>query len=133
MMYKEKKSFSWFSSKWSYGIICSVAIVVVISFFKELSRSHEINKEIANLQAQIVDIENENIETKDFVEYLKTNTYFEEQARRKLGLQEPGEKMLVINKDQLDENPYLNSETLVTNNNIQLQSNPEKWFKYFFQ
>lgn len=106
------------------------------SLIKEYVRSRQIRQEIEALRQQIAELDASNKKTSDFVEYLKTESYFEQQARLKLGLKSPGEKMIVINGV-----PQASSgqEQRLPSGTIALQtfqrdgrSNPQKWFDYFF-
>lgn len=113
------------------------AVLIGISLVKEYVRSYQIASEIRQLRDQIASLEAENKRNSDLVEYLKTETYFQQQARLKLGVKAPGEKLIVIQ----------NSPDVVANDSgrsvptgaMALQTfqrddriNPRKWFDYFF-
>lgn len=50
---------------------------------------------MANIQAQITSIEKQNIELKKEIQRFQTNGYIEREAREKLGLVKPGEKVII--------------------------------------
>lgn len=116
------------------GLALFVALLTV-SLVKEYLRSRQIHNEIEALRQQIAELDASNRKTSDFVEYLKTDSYFEQQARLKLGLKAPGERVLVIH-----DVPTANSgESAIPSGAVALQTfqrdgrtNPRKWFDYFF-
>ncbi len=116
------------------GILLLVALIG-FSLAKEFIRSYQIHSEIEALQQQIVALESQNRQTSDFVEYLKTDSYFDQQARIKLGLKEPGEKVIVIN-DQFKKTTVpddaLDGAMALQTFQRDGRSNPKKWFAYFF-
>lgn len=85
-----RKSLAFVKSKWFLGITLTLFLLLSISLIKEMVRSYQINQEIRLLQSKIIGLESENQEIADFVEYLKTDRYYEEQARLKFGLKSPG-------------------------------------------
>ena len=132
-----RKNKSWIKSRWFLIITLSVFALISISLIKEFYRSYQINKEIENLQNEILALEGENQEIADFVEYLKTDAYFEQQARLKFGLKSDGEKVIVLQGE--DENgTTIGSEEegsifgFNTHGDEKNRSNPVKWFNYFF-
>lgn len=126
----------WFRSKWLLLVCVTVCVLVAVSFVKELLRSYRINQEIASLQSAIKDLEQHNKSTYDLVQYLKTETYVQEQARLKLGLKEEGEKVIVLqptqgatSAGQGDRSFFLNE---VLRDSQEPKSNPARWLVYFF-
>lgn len=124
--------------RYRYVPIAILLVVGLIGFslVKEYLRSYQIHNEIEQLRTQINQLQTENKKTGDFVEYLKTESYFEEQARIKLGMKAPGEKMIVINGSTT---PNRGGDELIPRGAVALQTfqrddrtNPQKWFSYFF-
>ncbi len=124
--------------KFRYVPIAIVLVVGMVGFslVKEYLRSYQIHSEIEQLRNQITALQTENKQAGDFVEYLKTESYFEQQARIKLGLKSPGEKMIVIDTSG---QVGATGEHAVPRGAMALQTfqrddrtNPQKWFDYFF-
>ena len=132
MRKKQGKSLSWARSRWFLGITLTLFFLLSISLSKELYRSYQINQEINKLQADIIGLESKNQEIADFVEYLKTDRYFEEQARLKFGLKSPGEKVLVLQDDSSAGVAIPGFSAAAGQNQVQEINNPQKWFQYFF-
>lgn len=117
------------------AILLAVGLVG-FSLVKEYLRSYQIHSEIEQLRQEITTLQTENKKAGDFVEYLKTESYFEQQARIKLGLKAPGEKMIVINGST---SARTGGDELIPRGAVALQTfqrddrtNPQKWFSYFF-
>jgi len=131
---------AWLSSRWFLIAIAIIFFLLTASLFKELFRSYQINKEINTLKEQIAQLEVDNQEFIEFVEYLKTNRYFEEQARLKLGLKAPGEHVIVLKgEDEQIENGDGGETTFgwgesrsIDSVDIASMNNPKKWLVYFF-
>lgn len=128
---------SWLFSKWFLIVGGILLILLSISLTKELYRSYKINKEISDLNQEISSLEKANDEYSQLIEYLKTDRYFEEQARLKLGLKSPGEQVIVVKGDESSiDNGLVGDDSesnlgLLANGESNL-SNPEKWLTYFF-
>lgn len=130
----------WLTSRWFLIAIAIVFFLLAASLAKELIRSYQINQEIAQLKQDISDLEVSNQDFLEFVEYLKTNRYFEEQARLKLGLKAPGERVIVLQNDDEDAGVAADDSSRFAGREVSLSgkaelaamSNPSKWMAYFF-
>ena len=63
---------------------------------KNVIKQYRINKEIKSFKNEISSLGNKNNELKNFVSYLESDQFAEEQARLKLNLKKPGEELTVI-------------------------------------
>lgn len=106
-------------------LIISIAILtfVLISLSKIVFRAHKIDKEIFLLEREIQDLEKNKKEFSQLIEYLQTDSFKEREARLKLDLQKPGEKVVVISMPETD---LINKEKQEKKNNL------NKWWRYFF-
>ena len=113
-----------------------VCLFVATSFAKELIRSYQINRDIESLKRNITQLQGQNERMADFVEYLKTDAYFEQQARLKLNLKRAGEKEIVLKNPAQDVAAHAGdiAPPLVSATRAQddQQSNPSKWVHFFF-
>jgi len=122
--------------------LLGLIIIILISFpfVKNTLKQYRINKEIDELKQEISDLENKNVDLKNFVSYLESDQFAEEQARLNLGLKKPGEEVMVIKTE--NDKTSTSASTSATMFNISgygkakpevKQSNPEKWFNYFLK
>ncbi|MFH1610435.1 MAG: septum formation initiator family protein [Patescibacteria group bacterium] len=109
-------------------IFACVILICLMTFAlsKEYSRQSRVNEKIGELKQEVNNLEESNFELAHLIGYLKSDEYVELEARKTLGYKKPGEKVVVIKN--------INGDSQVkgvqTNKN---QSNPKKWFSYFFK
>lgn len=113
-------------------LIIGVAILVLfsVSLGKEVIRRYEVNKEIQTLEKEVAELEKQNTELADLIQYLNTNSFREKEARTKLGMAKAGEKVVVIPNVEVAEETA--AELVGAPDNVEELSNPERWFAYFF-
>jgi len=108
-----------------------ILAVIILPVYKNASQRHEVNKEILDLQKQIVNLEAGNNDLKKLKTYLESNQFVEKEARLNLGLKMKGEQVAVIEgagagiavANSTEQNPGLGENK---------NSNPVKWWNYFF-
>ncbi|MDP2736264.1 MAG: septum formation initiator family protein [bacterium] len=117
-----------------------VIILIGFPFVKNTLKQYRINKEISELKKEIFDLQNKNVDLKNFVSYLESDQFAEEQARLNLGLKKPGEELTVIKTAAGDTLASTSSGATIfnipgyekTGPDIKA-SNPRKWLNYFFK
>ena len=72
--------------------ICYLLFVVG----KTLYQSYQVRKELDDMQAQIQELKDSNQQLQADITYYQSDSYKERIARERLGLQKPGEKVIVI-------------------------------------
>jgi len=98
-------------------------LYVAIPFFvylcflvgKAVYKNNEINKELASIEDQILLLESENNKLREAIEYYKTDEYKIRVAREKLGLQKPGEAVIVITPDDSKNKVIVEEDILLPN------------------
>jgi len=114
------------------GLVILVAISIPLA--KNVSKQYNINNEVVQLNQEIETLEKKNTEFKEVLNFLESDQYVEEQARKNLNYKKEGEEIVVIkSRDETKENEsqkYKGSNQIENNNN--LRSNPSKWWNYFF-
>jgi cell division protein FtsL len=78
------------------GAALIVYLAVVLS--QTVSHNYEMSRQIDALQQQITRLQDQRDELAYNIEYYKTDSYKERVARSKLGLQAPGEEVVVLPK-----------------------------------
>jgi len=117
------------------GII--ILIFYSFSFFKESQQYYRTNKEIEKLKQEVKNFENKKNKTKEIIQYLKTESFQERQARLELGMKKPNEKVVIlpnISKEIKNKNEIIN--IAFENKNEESNEkiiNPIKWWEYFSQ
>jgi len=99
-----------------------ITVLSGVRLTNEVIRRQKINTEINNLQGQINTLEDEQRSLSALINYLNTDSYIEEQARKKLNLSRPGESIIVVGDEQA-------SDTVKQTGN---KSPIILWVNYFF-
>ncbi|MFA6271994.1 MAG: septum formation initiator family protein [Patescibacteria group bacterium] len=115
-------------------LIIGVTVLVFfsVSLGKEVIRRYEVNKDIQALEREVAEMEKQNAELTDLIQYLNTNSFKEKEARTKLGMAKAGEKVVVIPDVKVEDENTTESEAVGAPDNVEELSNPERWFAYFF-
>ena len=112
-----------FQSKLILVALFIITVVSAIRLTHEISRRVSINAEISELKSEIQRMQDEQRSPTSFIEYLKTDTYIEEQARKRLNLRKPGENVVVVENTQ--------DQSLRTRDMV-ASGTPALWWNYFF-
>lgn len=108
------------------------------SFGREFASNYMIRQEIDELMAEKEALEAKNSELSSFMSSVQTETYIEQEARIKLGLSKPGEKVVILSNSQtknLTESEAgldLNKVDNFSVPDLTTLANPLKWWYYFF-
>lgn len=115
------------SSQYFLAIIGLVFLLVIIfPLARAYSQRRLVEKEIADVKAQISNFENENQQLKELIAYLQSDQSLEEQARLNLNLKKPGEQVIVV-KETPD-----SARAAVATSSAETAGNLSKWWHYFF-
>lgn len=120
-----------------FSVLCFVALIfVLISVVKETYKKNQIQKEISKLQEEAQKINKENSEIREKIAYFESREYQEKEAKDKLGLQNPDEKVIIVTP----------SVEKITGENVPINENNaprfvlkeelpiyKKWWNYFFK
>jgi len=93
---KPKKKFKWLASGLFITVGLAVVVFIGVALGKETYRKYQIQKEIDSLQQEAEKVSEKNQELRQLIEYYQTDAYKELEARKKLGLQKKGEKVVII-------------------------------------
>lgn len=106
---------------------------MAVSVTKEVLRRIETKYEIQKLEAEVARLNQRNTEMKDLIAMLNTSTVQDKEARAKLGMQSAGEQVIMLpNRHQEKELVLPNSDTISYIPVSDFESNPEKWFHFFW-
>jgi len=118
-------------------------IALVISLTRETYHKYQLKKEIEHLQEEIGRLEGNNQQLTGLMGYLQDESYAEREAKLKLNLKRPGEKVVIFSNDanetnldeafQIDQTPKQTESNFGNFNSEQDKaSNHWKWWEYFF-
>lgn len=131
-MNKEKQA--QFAAKVTYFLAMGYFIYLI---YGAVTSNYRTTQKISSLKAEIDLLNSEKSYITDLNDYYATNTYKELEARRKLGMKKPDEKVIRIPIDparlaQL-ENRETISQPIQSSEAKKPQSNPEKWLRFILK
>jgi cell division protein FtsB len=97
-------------------------LYLAFALFGTIRRNYELQREIAKIQASNKALEQSNLELQYQIAYFETELYKDKAARAKLGLQAPGESVIVLPKK-----PESNQTTTETKSR---RSNFAQWIDF---
>ncbi len=119
------------ASWWIVVIASTILVIFSVAIIRELVQSHQVRQQVKALREQVATEQQRQQEYRDLIEYLSSPTFQEREARLKLGLKKPGERVIVI--------PSLDSNTNSNDVNSSTQSGPaasqstvQRWWDFFF-
>ncbi|MFA6429133.1 MAG: septum formation initiator family protein [Patescibacteria group bacterium] len=122
-------------ARWSVIIAANVAIlfVVGISTIRESYRDWSVDKEIRDLQQQVDSLEGKRLNVTGLIGQLQSTDVIDKEARARLGMQKPGERVAIIRESGASTEARALAEQPRDEHAPRADtSNPEKWFTYFF-
>lgn len=100
-----------------------------VNFISESYRKYQVAQDIENLKAEINQLKTENQELSDLTSFLKDEAYIEQEARLKLNLKKPGEKVIIMPQQKEGQQEYDQSQEETESQ----KENWWEWWKYFFK
>jgi len=106
----------------------AVGVVILYLFYvvgKTLYQSYLVRKEVDNLEVTITELQQSNKELSEKIIYYGSPSFRERIARERMGLQKPGEEVIVILPEAKSKVAEKDPEDSLPNY--------EKWWKFFFK
>jgi len=120
-------------ARWSIVLIANIVILLVVgvSSVRETYQGWKVDQQMKNLQGQVADLENKRLNLSDVLHKLNSLDTIDEEARARLGMQKPGEKVVVLRgTDPGAEDPAQTAPAAPPDDPA--GSNPKRWLDYFF-
>lgn len=105
-----------------------VFILSLVALGRESYRYFRVSQEIKNLEKRIEELEANNEELTKMEEYFQSEEFLEREARLKLGLTKPGEKLIIIKQLEEELEEEIEKEGAIAKE----ISNIQRWWEYFF-
>ena len=104
------------------GVIIIIFIISSFELINEIGRRYKVSSEINRQQKTIDQLKQQNGDLRQLIQYLNTDQFIEEEARKKLGLSKSGESVVVFTSSSTE--PQIAAAAGETN--------PQLWWNYFF-
>lgn len=120
-------------AKWPLFLIANVAVLLVVgmSTIRETYRGWSVDQEIQALEQQAAALEGRRSELAAFANRMESPEYVEREARAKLGLQKPGEHVIILEGVKATGSQWSIDITPTPPPARDTRSNPERWWDYF--
>jgi len=120
-------------AKWPLFLVANLAILFVIgmSTIRETYRGWNVDREIQSLEQKADSLEGRRSELAAFADRLQQPQFVEREARAKLGLQKPGEHVIILEGVSATSSEWSIEITPEPPVVIDTRSNPERWWDYF--
>ena len=113
-----------------------ILIALAISVIRESYHKAKLAEEIEGLKSEVERLEGRNQQLSSLLGYFKEDTYLEKEARLKLNLKKPGEKVVILPQSQSSEYSILNeteNNEAKESSSVNGKDNWWKWWEYFFE
>ncbi len=117
------------ASKTLSYLLALLLLFGLVALGREINRRVILRKQLSRIEAQVQDKEHKNEELLDKIGQMETDYFKEKAARLKLGLQKPGERVIVIVPFEGKDN-QTESRIKAFGRKI---SNFKGWWNYFFK
>ncbi len=119
-------------AKWSVVIAANGALLLVVgvSTVRETYREWRVDQEINEMQAQIESLEGRKVALSDLVRRMESEEALDREARTRLGLRKPGERVIILRGGSADS--WTETSVAPSPSIAQTRSNPELWLRHFF-
>lgn len=110
------------------ALISLVALVVLVGYAVVRERKDRVAtvKSVESLEQEIAELEDKSLELSAMIKYLRSDEFVEREAREKLNLQKPGEKVVIVPESELEIARVAGEEDSKNKRNWEL------WLEYFF-
>lgn len=120
-----------FRSKMMLVFEVLLLVIVSVALAREVVRRYQIQGEIRKLEGEAAQLERQKAELGNLISYLGSDTFKEEQARLKLGLQKPGESVVAVLGESTAATATEPTAATATTEKTTTMTNPQRWWNYF--
>jgi len=120
-------------------LLCFLLVLFGLPLTKNWRQKRSIDKEIKELEQQVVDLEGKNSSLKQVLDYMQSEQFVEKEARTKLNYKKPGEEVAVIENRDGTTAVVSSTESIFDlpaepqpAGSPRLLGNFSKWLDYFF-
>jgi cell division protein FtsB len=120
-------------SRWFIILCLLVVVFFVYASLRDYYNQDDLRDDIEKLGEQIESLKTEQSDLQDTLAYVQSDDFVEIEARTKLNLRKPGEKIIIVSDSaaltELNETDSPGIKSLLTPS----ESNYQRWWQYFFQ
>jgi cell division protein FtsB len=125
-MMRHRTTRSFLTSKAFLAVAIAAIVMTVSGMVREARRRNAVAKEIRAMQEEIARLEQQRNRLSDLIHSAESPEFLEREARLRLGLQKPGESVLIV--PETEGAPPTDAAA-----SERPPSNPQKWWKHVFR
>lgn len=132
--YEGKKSLA-NKAKWPLFLMANVAVLLVVgmSTVRETYKGWTVDHEIKALEMKAQALEGRKMQLSELAAKMQESDYAEREARAKLNMQKPGEKVVILEGVAATQTTWQIDVVTAPPPPVVNLSNPERWWQYFVQ
>ncbi|HPN15228.1 MAG TPA: septum formation initiator family protein [bacterium] len=132
--YEGKKSLA-NKAKWPLFLMANVAVLLVVgmSTVRETYKGWTVDHEIKALEMKAQALEGRKMQLSELASKMQESDYAEREARAKLNMQKPGEKVVILEGVAATQTTWQIDVVTAPPPPVVNLSNPERWWQYFVQ
>ena len=121
-------------ARWTVVLIANIVILLVVgvSSVRETYQGWKVDQQMKNLQGQVADLDSKRLQLSDVLHKLNSLDTIDEEARARLGMQKPGEKVVVLRGTDINAADPEQAAPPAEAPDDAPGSNPKRWLDYFF-
>lgn len=113
------------------GFVC----ITGLSAARELYRREQVRAELQTLEERVTKLQDRKLEVSQILQRLQTTEVIDREARLRLNMQKPGERVYVLRGEAWEEQARVDAQLPMLYQEIKTEpkrTNPERWLRYFF-
>ncbi len=96
-------------------------------------KSYQIDQHIRNFESENARIADENRKKSEEFDYYSSDAYIEKIGKQNLGLINPGEEVIIIPRENVNNSGLIGGRSIINENPKRLDlNNSQRWWKFFF-
>ncbi len=122
-------------AKWPLFLMANVAVFLVVgmSTVRETYKGWTVDHEIRALEMKAQSLEGRKMQLSELAAKMQESDYAEREARAKLNMQKPGEKVVVLEGVAATQTTWQIDVVTAPPAPVVSLSNPERWWHYFMR
>jgi cell division protein FtsB len=120
-------------AKWPLFLMANLAVLLVVGVatIRESYRGWTVDAEIRSLEQKAQSLEGRKMQLSELAYKMQDQAFIERQARAKLGLQKPGERVVVLEGVAATQTAWQLDSVVQQTPSSDTDSNPKRWWRYF--
>ncbi|MFW0837736.1 MAG: FtsB family cell division protein [Candidatus Komeilibacteria bacterium] len=121
-----------YNSVWFLWLCVILLALFLGATWRDYHKQSDLRDDIAALNQEITNLDQQQSDLLETLKYVQSSDFVEIEARTKLNLRKPGEKVIIVSSDEDIANLPASKESNINRFLQPTISNYQKWWSYFF-